>query len=140
MKIVKDKDTLSMVSDSIQNISEYKFYKGQLERAITELGGHLQGCSCIQIGRPVRAFTVRNPRTKEYSYVFNPNVKLKLGIRLSYEGCLSCNNRHFVTRPLFVLANWEDENGKKVTKFLGPKKSRIFMHEMDHLNGKVIGN
>ena len=65
MKIVKDKDTLSMVSDSIQSISEYKFYKGQLKRAITELGGHLQGCSCIQIGRPVRAFAVRNPRTKE---------------------------------------------------------------------------
>ena len=137
MKITKDKNILAKQSKNC-TVNEYPFYKGKLEYIVKQYNGKMQGCSCIQIGFPVKCFVRRNPRTKEFTYVFNPRVLFKFGARLSYEGCLSIKDRHFVWRPLLVFVEYYDEHNTKHKELLGWKKTRIFMHEMDHLAGLTI--
>lgn len=137
MKLITDTKTLSKVSKEIKD-DAVKLHYSWLRSTIVDRNGKLQGCSAIQYGQPVRAFAMRDPRTKEFYFMFNPEVKWKLGVRPSVEGCLSVEGRYLVTRPLFIKATWKDENLEKHTKVFGPKRSRIFMHEMDHLNGKTI--
>lgn len=137
MTIITNKRILRRISS---NIDESKIPEHQrfLQRIVDEYKGKLQGCSCIQYGQPFRGFVMRHPKTKEFSFVFNPTVIWQFGKRSSLEGCLSIIGRYIVIRPLFIKAEWEDENCNKVKKILGPKRARIFMHEMDHLNGVTI--
>lgn len=137
MKITKSKKILRQKSQEVL-CHEFKFYKGLLQSAITMQEGHLQGCSCIQLCKPVCAFTMRDPKTKEFSFCFNPEICWKFGTRFSYEGCLSVEKRYYVKRPIIIKAQWYDEDNNKIVKILGPKKTRIFMHEMDHLAGVTI--
>lgn len=137
MKIVTNDKKLKMVSRSM-NEEQIKMHHGLLQDIIKKYDGKLQGCSCVQYGHPLRGFTMRHPKTKVFSYVFNPTVIWTLGKRRSLEGCLSVQGYYFVKRPYFLKAEWEDEEGNKVSKILGPKRARIFMHEMDHLDGITI--
>lgn len=139
MKITKDKDILSVVSTDVDS-RDINFLAGRLMQVVKDKGGHLQGCSAIQIREPKRCFIMRDPFTKEFTFVSNPKVLFKFGARLSYEGCLSVSDRHYIMRPIFIVAQYyEGVEQKRVTKFLGWKKARIFMHEYDHLNGRYIG-
>lgn len=137
MKITTDRKILKRVSSNIDE-SKIPEHRNILQGIVNDYNGKLQGCSCIQYGQPLRGFVMRHPRTKEFSFVFNPTVIWQFGKRSSLEGCLSVKGRYIVIRPLFVKAEWEDENCNKMKKILGPKRSRIFMHEMDHLNGLTI--
>lgn len=137
MKFVTDPKKLRLVSKNVR-LDDFKIHHDWLQSIIAEKEGKLQGCSAIQYGQPVRAFAMRDPRTKEFSYIFNPEVLWTFGKRPSVEGCLSIVGRYLVMRPLFVKATWQDEDYMQHTRILGPKRSRIFMHEMDHLNGKTI--
>ena len=140
MKITKDKELLRKKSEEVMS-NEVDFLKGRLNSIISQYNGHIQGCAAIQIRIPKNYFVIRNPRTLEFTHVVNPKVLFKFGIRLSYEGCLSVENRHYCVRPMFVLVRYYDSNKyKEVTRLLGWKMTRIFMHEYDHLNGKFIGD
>lgn len=137
MKFVTDAKKLSMVSKECKS-EQFKIHYNWLQDIIRENNGKLQGCSAIQYGQPVRTFAMRDPKTKEFSFIFNPKVIWTFGKRPSVEGCLSVVGRYLVSRPLFVKASWLDENNESHTKIFGPKKARIFMHEIDHLNGYTI--
>lgn len=138
MRIVKDLETLTAMSTEIDE-SSIGGYKVDLARAIKSQNYKLQGLALIQLGIKKRGFCVRDPKTKEFSYVFNPKVIHKIGVRLSFEGCLSSlPDRYVVLRPLFVKAEWYDEFNEHVVKWMGPKRARIFMHEFDHINGVII--
>ena len=55
------------------------------------------------------------------------------------EGCLSIPN-YFVNirRPEMVRVEYFNAKGKKIKQLLGDKTARVFQHENDHLNGKLI--
>jgi peptide deformylase len=135
--ILKNSKMLERVSEDAKQ-SDFMFYRGQLKQEVVKLNGKLQGLSAVQLGTPVKAFTMRDPKTMDFSFVFNPTVLRKIGFRISFEGCLSERERYLVIRPIFIKAKWVDETGKEITKWLSPKKTRIFMHEVDHLNGITI--
>lgn len=137
MVITKNKKILSRYSNPVEDY-DYEHYKSMLSKVVDQYKGKIQGCALPQLGISLRGFTIRDPKTKEFSYVFNPKVNWKLGVRTSYEGCLSIPYRYYVLRPLFISVTYDDENDKRVHKILGPKRSRIFMHEFDHLNGVTI--
>lgn len=137
MKIVTSENKLKMVSKSMSKELITQHHK-LLQCVIDDYKGKLQGCSCVQYGQPYRGFTMRHPKTKEFSFVFNPVVLWTFGKRNSFEGCLSVKGRFFVKRPIIIKAEWEDESGNKIKKILGPKRTRIFMHELDHLDGLTI--
>lgn len=140
MNITKNTKILSKKSEDSITQDNAKLFKRRFDDIRTKLDNKLQGCSAIQLGFPVKTFIMRNPKTKEFYMVNNPELHWKFGIRHSYEGCLSVESRYYVWRPLIICASWEDEDLNRKKKILGPKMTRIFMHEYDHLQGITIAN
>lgn len=96
----------------------------------------IQGVSAPQIGYSVR---IAICRYKGFMQVIqNPVVEWKFGSLRSLERCLSIPDAYFVRRPLICKISWTDIDGNNVRRVMLYKKARVFMHEIDHLNGKCI--
>ncbi len=74
------------------------------------------------------------------SYVLiNPKVTDQKGIQEGEEGCLSFPGIYaHVTRPKWVKIETQDLNGETHTIEGEDYTARAFLHEMDHLNGKLF--
>ena len=56
-----------------------------------------------------------------------------------WEYCSSFPNiRCMVRRPTGVLCSFIDENGDEVEKHLNNFAARMFLHELDHINGRMM--
>ncbi|MDT8066967.1 MAG: peptide deformylase [Terriglobia bacterium] len=68
----------------------------------------------------------------------NPQIMKTEGRQTSSEGCLSIPEfRENVTRPNVVTVRAQDVNGKWFEKTGDELLARAFLHETDHLNGKL---
>ena len=68
----------------------------------------------------------------------NPEIIHKSGKQTQSEGCLSIPEfRENVTRPKVVTVRAQDINGKWFEKTGEDLLARAFLHETDHLNGKL---
>jgi peptide deformylase len=68
----------------------------------------------------------------------NPEILHSEGKHTQSEGCLSIPEfREPVTRPLTVTIRAQDVNGKFYEKTGQELLARAFLHETDHLNGKL---
>lgn len=57
------------------------------------------------------------------------------------EGCLSIPHKRVpVSRSLMIIASYMTEKGIKVEQPIVGLAARIFQHEFDHLNGRLITN
>lgn len=103
-----------------------------------------QGISAIQIGIDKR-FAVLCINGKRF-VIINPTVKSKIGIQISEESCLSVdyskNNRDYykVKRPLAAVIEYYDINGTKRSIRTNKHDTRVYCHEIDHMNGILINN
>lgn len=71
--------------------------------------------------------------------IFNPAVIEGDGLVVYEEGCLSLPNFFWpVERPESVLVTGQDQTGLAVQYELSGIASRLFQHEIDHLDGKLI--
>lgn len=71
--------------------------------------------------------------------VINPSITFESGEVTENEGCLSIPGKNFmVTRPQFVEMTYVDLEGNIKTKGAKNFNARLFMHEMDHLAGRLI--
>ena len=77
---------------------------------------------------------------EEKSYVLiNPKVVDSKGIQEGEEGCLSFPGIYAnVTRPEWVRIETYDLHGEKTFIEADGYTARAFLHEMDHLNGKLF--
>ena len=135
--VTKNKEILHMRSVETPS-SEVGYLHGILDREIKHRAGRLQGLSACQLSKSFRMFAMRDPKTKEFEYVVNPEVLFKFGIMFKDEGCLSEDGRYIVGRPICSIVRYSNLDGKQITRFLWRKRTRIFMHEYDHLNGITI--
>lgn len=71
--------------------------------------------------------------------VINPRITHKKGSEVMEEGCLSIPGVMVnVKRPKEIFVSYLDEhNNKKESRYDG-LLARVILHEMDHLNGKLI--
>jgi peptide deformylase len=68
----------------------------------------------------------------------NPQIIKTEGKQTSSEGCLSIPEfRENVTRPKYVTVRAQDVNGKWFEKTGEDLLARAFLHETDHLHGKL---
>lgn len=137
--ITKNKDTLHIKSRYTPD-SEVNYLRGILDKEVKQRAGKLQGLAACQLGKSYCMFVMRDPKTREFEYVVNPAVLFKFGILFKDEGCLSEEGRYIVGRPIFSIVRYSKTDGSTVTRFLWRKKTRIFMHEYDHLNGITISD
>ncbi|MCX8034925.1 MAG: peptide deformylase [Candidatus Dojkabacteria bacterium] len=102
------------------------------------------GLSAVQVGWNVRVFVAFDLNKDRFIRVINPKV-VELDEKQStiWEGCASVGtgeNSLFgpVKRPMRVVLEFLDDNGKPNKKEFKNEMSHIILHEMDHLDGIIF--
>lgn len=114
------------------------------EEALEEMGVVLdeytaRGVAAIQIGVPLRMFLMRSG--KAVKTVINPSINAFSKEKVSEaEGCLSCPGANvIVSRPERVYVCFQTTpTSLPVQVWLKGSDARVFQHEMDHLDGRLI--
>ena len=82
-----------------------------------------------------------NPNAENYEFYINPKIdhSSKKSLQEGEEGCLSIPEiRLIAERFNKIKVRYFNEKGIKVTKPLRGFMSRLFQHELDHLNGILM--
>ena len=82
-----------------------------------------------------------NPNANNYEFYINPQIDrtYKKSFQEEEEGCLSIPEiRLIAERYDKIKVRYYDINGKKIQKTLKGFLSRLFQHELDHLNGVLM--
>lgn len=91
------------------------------------------GVAANQFGLPYRVFAMA---TDPLFVCFNPTITYEEGSALLDEGCLSFPYLYLkIKRPAKIRAKFQDYNGDIVTRVFDGMTARIYLHELDHLNG-----
>jgi peptide deformylase len=97
------------------------------------------GLAANQIGVLKRIFVYHIEDLDEEGVVINPEIVQSEGEWLYQEGCLSVPGFHFpIVRPKTVLLKGIDLNGNPFERQADELLARLFQHEVDHLNGKLL--
>ena len=93
------------------------------------------GLSANQCGIPVRMFVFGD--NENYVPCFNPRIIKTAGERIPIEeGCLTYPGLFVkIFRPESVTATFEDENRELHEETFTGLMARVFLHEMDHMDG-----
>ena len=85
-------------------------------------------------------FNVNTRKKHKIVPMINPEILELSPSTIAYEeGCLSLPGQYGqVTRPAKVKARWQNLKGNWCEKRLEGWDARIFLHELDHLNGKLF--
>ena len=99
------------------------------------------GLAANQVGFNRRIFVMDVSNEKNNAQVFiNPVIKSKNNIKMGeMEGCLSCPGEEVkVSRSISVTLEWFCEHGETQHKAFYHLPCRVVLHEMDHLDNKLI--
>ena len=99
------------------------------------------GLAANQAGYNRKIFVIDVSNEKDDPKVFiNTEIVSKNNIKMKdVEGCLSCPGEQVkVNRSISVNLDWFCVHGKKQYKTFYHLPCRVVLHEMDHLNGKLI--
>ncbi len=155
--IISDQDIMILrkVSEPVAFVLADNSGKAYLDRDTTELIQALKdhivnndglGMSAIQLGVDKRVFVMRKPFNSERLItIINPTLVRGNGQSVKTEGCFSIPNLPDqvagarVKRWSHIFVNYRDEEdvAYKEEMFVG-MDARIFLHELDHLNGELI--
>ena len=84
---------------------------------------------------------IGNPHSNNYEFYINPEIyhSTKKSIQEGEEGCLSIPEIRIIAERFDkIKIKYYNENGEKIKKPLSGFMSRLFQHELDHLNGILI--
>jgi peptide deformylase len=98
------------------------------------------GLAGNQVGLLKRVFTIKLQDNDTPLAMFNPRViSASEHVHLAEEGCLSFPELWLdVKRPCTIDSEYFDKSGNKCTITLTGIDARCFLHELDHLDGKVF--
>ena len=118
---------------STQKIKEMVF---SMRKIMEEQSG--VGLSANQVGLDWRMFIASD--NNKFYVIFNPRItKCSEEKSVLEEGCLSVPNTTLqISRPEVITLEAEDKKGKKIKIKAFGILARIFQHEIDHLDGKLI--
>jgi len=96
----------------------------------------------IGIGRRIAVIDITSGEDPEQKLVLiNPEIIASSGSQTGEEGCLSIPTfREPVTRAKSVTVRAQDEHGKQFEMTGEDLLARAFLHETDHLNGRLYIN
>ncbi|WP_252177682.1 peptide deformylase [Endozoicomonas sp. 4G] len=108
------------------------------------------GIAAPQVGWPARVFSMgiselnrsRYPQAPDLPFAFwiNPQISdFSKNTCWTWEGCLSVPGmRAWIERPESITAVGYNERGERQEQSLSGFAARVFLHELDHLNGKLF--
>lgn len=113
-----------------------------LARDLLETLSHHQayGLAANQIGVPYRVIAINITRSLGITLMFNPElISSSTEEYKNLEGCLSFPGTFLdISRPKTIQVKWQDMNGSYHTETLHDMDAKCFLHELDHLDGKVF--
>jgi peptide deformylase len=127
-------ETISVFNDELRKLADDMFE--------SMYAAHGVGLAAPQIGIPKRIAVIdvtfkEDPAQK--LVLVNPEILRTEGKQTGTEGCLSIPEfREKVTRPLRATVRAQDLSGKFFELTGEDLLARAFMHETDHLNGKLF--
>ncbi|WP_149498543.1 peptide deformylase [Roseiconus lacunae] len=133
--------TLRYVSKPIRKVdAELKQIAQEMLDLMYESGG--VGLAANQVDLPLRMF-VANPTGQrgegEEFVILNPEVQRPKGNASSVEGCLSLPGVNGeVIRPKSIRISAFDISGKSIDATVEGFLARVFLHEIDHLDGTMF--
>jgi peptide deformylase len=152
MKIVKNKNKLSIPTKPCDSVEEGEEIAAKLIQALTEFGGIGLSANQIGINKSVCVVWARQDE-EEPKILINPTIVDVSEEKISYlEGCLSLPGKRIRTirhKSVTVRCdNWINEltfdadetefTEKNFWNDKGLLESVCIQHEIDHLNGKLI--
>ena len=99
------------------------------------------GLAAPQVGVPWRLFITRDPEEQARGCVWiNPELEIvDESTEIDEEGCLSLPGILVnVNRPLGIRIRGLDEHGKSIESISSEHIARVWQHENDHLDGRLI--
>jgi len=97
------------------------------------------GLAANQVGITQSLFIYDENVSGNYSVVINPRLELGAETVMAIEGCLSLPNRVCpINRASTCVLTGLDLDGSDIVIDASGLLARIFQHETDHLNGKLI--
>ena len=84
---------------------------------------------------------IGNPHSNNYEFYINPEIyhSTKKSIQEGEEGCLSIPEIRIIAERFDkIKIKYYNGNGEKIKKPLSGFMSRLFQHELDHLNGILM--
>lgn len=97
------------------------------------------GLAANQVGRTESMFVARDITSGGVFVVVNPVVLDTHGVVTDEEGCLSLPGQaHSMRRPEQIVVEAYDVDGQPRRYELSGYQARIFCHEIDHLQGRLI--
>lgn len=94
------------------------------------------GLAANQVGLEHRLFVMGNTRDDAVLCINPTVIQYTEETQLDYEGCLSFPGINIlVQRPRDVLVEYYNEHLEKVRTVASDYSARLYMHELDHLNG-----
>ena len=84
---------------------------------------------------------IGNPNAKNYEFYINPQIDrcTNKSMQEGEEGCLSIPEIRIISERFDkIKIRYFDAEGKKIKKPLSGFMSRMFQHELDHLNGVLM--
>ena len=103
------------------------------------------GLAAPQVDSSLRLFVMRSKKSVNYPIapeldpfeVINPEVlRASDESERGFESCYSFPGYvAMVRRPKIITARWSDRSGKRIERELAGLAARVFLHELDHLNG-----
>ena len=129
---------LRKVSQPVDNVSspELQDLISEMLSTVKEL--HCSGLAAPQVGQSIRLF-IFGDKDEERFVAINPLIHAhSLETDIAWERCLSIPNLYAkIPRYSQINVEYFDISGRKITRELANYESRIFQHELDHLNGLV---
>lgn len=109
----------------------------------TMMSENAAGLAANQVGIPYRVLAM-NVQAGEFAgqqlVMYNPKINsVSTDLWEHSEGCLSFPGVWLpISRPYSVVASWQDKNGLSHSTTFIELDAKCFLHEMEHLDGKVF--
>ena len=142
---IEDKEQKKFLGKKVPELDFKKFTKREVADLIREMRRIMDaadgtGLAVNQVGLDFKMFVAK--ADNKFYAIFNPEIvnisKTKV---FGLEGCLSVPEVYVeVPRAEGVVLKGFDRNGKRVKIKARGLLARIFQHEVDHLNGKLISD
>ena len=88
-----------------------------------------------------KTIVIENPNANNYEFYINPKIShySKKSLQEGEEGCLSIPEIRIIAERFDkIKVKYFNSEGGKIKKPLSGFLSRLFQHELDHLNGKLM--
>jgi peptide deformylase len=124
-------ETIATVTPEIRRLAD-----DMIETMYDEVG---IGLAAPQIGASVRLLVVGDEEGRGAQVLVNPVITEQGGTVTAEEGCLSLPGFFApVTRAQWVKVEAQDLDGKPLSITARGLRSRVFQHEIDHLDGVLF--